>query len=224
MDPSFPGDLTAAIESTAVGRAYLASQISLTTDDGLSGLAACYELAREAHARANQFRRSGAPYVVHPLRVAVLVALHFPQEAMRMFFEDSLRAALLHDTLEDTAVTSADVLRVTGPSTTVLTLVTKLTNDEAAKTALGKTEYMSRKLEGLLSEFADPLAAIALLIKLCDRLDNVSDVHGMSMEFTRRYGAETREMMRRVLLHENAHLLWPEHRKLIADISERVKE
>src|ERR1051326_5241074 len=66
-----------------------------------------FELAQRAH--EGQFRLSGEPYIEHPVAVAgVLAELHLDA--------DTLAAALLHDTVEDTAVTLDDLGQQFGPT------------------------------------------------------------------------------------------------------------
>src|SRR5262250_1926097 len=67
---------------------------------------AAFELARDAH--REQVRRSGEPYITHPLGVALILA--------DLGLDDvTLSAALLHDAVEDTSVTKDDIERELGP-------------------------------------------------------------------------------------------------------------
>lgn len=69
---------------------------------------AAFEFAQEAH--KDQKRKSGEPYIIHPLAVAQIVA-----EELRLDSE-SIMAALLHDVIEDTGATHEDVARIFSPS------------------------------------------------------------------------------------------------------------
>lgn len=118
-------------------------------------------VATQAH--GSQTRRDGTPYIEHPKRVA---------ELMRMYRSDSheiealCAAAYLHDTLEDTDLTYYDIVQNFGYM--IASLVAELTSNPEMKRGVGnKAEYLSYKLKHMTSW--------ALSIKLCDRLDNISD-------------------------------------------------
>ena len=131
------------------------------------------DVARAAH--LGQTRVEGAPYVVHPVRAALILALE-----VKVRDPELLSAALLHDVLEDTYMT-ADVLellvgkRVTG-------IVRVLTTPEDAE---GKRRYLEALKE------APPEVR---LVKLADRLDNVRGLHLVDeLARQRKYLRETRE-------------------------------
>lgn len=104
---------------------------------------------------------SGDPYITHPIAVSYIVAA-YKQSAVLMYL---LCAAILHDTLEDTKTTYEELEAKFG--VLVASLVQELTDDPAEKARLGKLEYQKQKVLKLTS--------YALLLKLCDRLHNVSD-------------------------------------------------
>jgi len=130
---------------------------------------------------AGQFRRgSGHPYVFHAVAVAYLVVVYKRSKRLT----ELLIAALLHDTLEDTATTFAEIAERFSPF--VASLVLELTNDEEEIARVGKLEYQSRKLAGMSS--------YGLVIKLADRMHNVSDHPTKTMV------ADTLELMARLRL------------------------
>lgn len=111
-----------------------------------------------AKAHAGQTRRGGEPYYNHVFRVAGLVG-ELTED------EDMIAAAYLHDTMEDSGVTAEELALEFGEN--VASLVQELTNDEPLLQELGKEEYMVRKLSALTPN--------ALLIKLCDTLNNMTE-------------------------------------------------
>src|SRR6202011_2003950 len=126
-------------------------------DRGVLGRA--YEVAEEAH--NGQFRLTGEAYVEHPLAVAgILADLHLDVE--------TLAAALLHDTVEDTAVTRDELLDQFGGS------VAKLVD---GVTKLGKIhvrsaeEHQAENIRKMLVAMAEDVRVV--LIKLSDRLHNI---------------------------------------------------
>lgn len=104
---------------------------------------------------------SGLPYFYHPVTVAIIVA-SFKQSK---YLTEILCAAILHDTLEDTALTFEKITKDFSPL--VAGLVRELTNDEEEIARVGKLEYHKKKLVGMSS--------YGLYIKLADRMHNVSD-------------------------------------------------
>lgn len=133
------------------------------------------EFATKMH--DGQYRKDGTKYITHPIRVADYLQ-DFNEEEIN---ETLLASAYLHDTLEDTDITYYDLVGKFGSQ--VASIVVELTNDEELKKTLGKTKYLEIKMENMTSA--------ALLIKLCDRLDNVSDLKERDKLFRNRYIKET---------------------------------
>lgn len=124
--------------------------------------------------------------------------------------EEVIIAALLHDTLEDTD-TSYDELEAQFGSE-VAHLVRSLSNDEAEMAlAGGKRDYLAKKV--------NTLDADALLIKLADRIDNISDLG--TNDWSRKYCEQTRYVFLESLWTEN---LLPCNLNLLATIRESVEE
>jgi len=107
-----------------------------------------------------QKRRSGEEYINHCIRVANICSQYTENETVIM-------AALLHDALEDTDTTACQLVDLFGVD--VCSMVKALTNNPKEMEKLGgKRQYLATKINQL------PLDA--LLIKLADRLDNISDL------------------------------------------------
>ncbi len=148
-----------------------------------------------------QYRSNGEPYINHPIRVAQKVEKYKVSKDL-----DILKmAAYLHDTLEDTSATYEDLAAVFGSA--VASIVLELTTDKDMKTEMGKTKYLEIKMKNMSSW--------ALVIKLCDRLDNISDLSICSEEFRRRYTDETIAIIEYVLQNRN---LSKTHMNIIKDI------
>jgi GTP diphosphokinase / guanosine-3',5'-bis(diphosphate) 3'-diphosphatase len=149
--------------------------------------AADVDLIRKAYrysewAHRGQMRKSGDPYFIHPARVAGLIT------ELRLDTA-SVCAGLLHDVLEDTKVSTSDLEREFGPEvTTIVDGVTKL----------GKINFNSRE-DRQAESFGKMVVAMArdlrvLLVKLCDRLDNMRTLGAMKPESQERIARETREI------------------------------
>jgi guanosine-3',5'-bis(diphosphate) 3'-pyrophosphohydrolase len=140
----------------------------------------CYEFAADRH--AGQRRRSGEPYVVHPLGVARTIT------DLRLDVA-SVCAGLLHDCVEDTSATAEDIGRLFG--TEIQFLVDGVTK-------LGQIPWTTRE-ERQAENFRKMLLAMArdirvILIKLADRVDNMRTLQHMPREKQERIARETREI------------------------------
>ena len=124
------------------------------------------EFATKKH--KGQKRDDGQEYIVHPIRVANIVNEYKGKYSSNK--KILLAAALLHDTLEDTYTSYKELAEKFGKY--VASLVLELTTADYACNYKGKAVYLSEKMEHMTS--------YALTIKLADRLDNISDLHGCS--------------------------------------------
>ena len=143
-------------------------------------LTRAFELGARAH--AGQTRKSGEPYITHPVAVATLLA------ELRMDRE-TLCAAILHDVLEDTEVSREAIASEFGE--TVADLVDGVTK-------LDKLSFRSAQ-EAQAESFRKMLLAMArdlrvILIKLADRLHNMRTIGSMRPESRRRIARETLEI------------------------------
>ena len=118
-----------------------------------------YQLAANAH--EGQFRRSGEPYICHPLSVAeILVELGMDSE--------SVTAALMHDVAEDTAVTIQEIRAKFGAEVALLVDgVTKLTQIRFSNVEDRQAENLRKMLLAMTQDVR------VMIIKLCDRLHNM---------------------------------------------------
>ena len=143
-------------------------------------LQSAYEFSEAAH--EGQFRRSGEPYISHPVAVATILAQwHLDSQA--------LTAALLHDVMEDTTVTKLEISERFGKM--VADLV-----DGVSK--LDKIEFESQE-HAQAENFRKMLLAMArdvrvILIKLADRLHNMRTLEAMHPKKRARIARETLEI------------------------------
>jgi (p)ppGpp synthase/HD superfamily hydrolase len=130
---------------------------------------------------AGQIRKfSGEAYVNHPIRVAQIVLKY--KESREI---DILRvAALLHDVVEDSDMTIEEISEEFGLH--IASIVEELTTDSR----------VSKKEKGNhLCDKTVHMTSWALVIKLADRLDNVSDLRHTSKQFRQSYIKETRKII-----------------------------
>lgn len=139
-----------------------------------------YLFAKEAH--GNQVRYSGEPYITHPVTVAILLA------QMRMD-PATIMAAILHDVIEDTPVTLADIVAQFGNEVAELVDgVTKLTQIHFENYAQAQAENFRKMVMAMTSDIR------VILVKLSDRLHNMRTLSGLPPEKRRRKALETLEI------------------------------
>lgn len=135
-----------------------------------------FEFAREAH--AGQKRKSGAPYIIHPVAVARIVA-----EELQLG-PNPVIAAFLHDVAEDTSFTLDDIKARFGPDVAYLVRVV---------TKQKKMQYETSKQVENFKQMLDSLHydIRAILIKLADRLHNMRTLDSMRPEKQMKIAGET---------------------------------
>lgn len=153
-----------------------------------------------------QVRFDGSPYINHPIRVAKNVK-EFKKSKNK---EIIVVAAILHDTLEDTDTSFNELVDLFGVM--VAYLVLEVTTNEEMKKRLGKTVYLELEMSSMSS--------YALVIKLCDRLDNIRDLENASPAFRVKYVKETLDILDYVFLNRN---LSKTHIKIISEINKTLK-
>jgi GTP pyrophosphokinase len=133
-------------------------------------------------AHHGQLRKSGEPYIIHPIAVAEIVAdLELDV--------DSVIAALLHDCIEDTESTHQDIAKKFGePVAALVEGVTKLTRVQYVT----KEEEQMENLRKMLMAMAQDIRVI--LIKICDRLHNMRTMEYQSPRKQREKSLETMEI------------------------------
>ena len=139
-----------------------------------------FEVARQAH--SSQTRKSGEGYINHPLAVAKIVADIGLDET-------TVAAALLHDAVEDTELTIADVEKDFGSD--VAAIVDGVTKLERLQFD-SKEEQQAATMRKMLVAMAKDLRV--LIIKLADRLHNMRTIAAMPVEKQQRIASETMDI------------------------------
>ena len=149
--------------------------------DDLTMVQKAYEIADSAH--KGQLRKSGEPYIVHPLSVAIILAqLELDKE--------SIIAGILHDVVEDTVMTIDEMKATFGEEVALLVDgVTKLTQ---LSWSADKVEIQAENLRKMFLAMAKDIRVI--LIKLADRLHNMRTLQYMKPEKQKEKARETMEI------------------------------
>ncbi len=147
----------------------------------VSKIRKAYELANEAHGK--QFRKSGEPYIIHPLWVSIILAdLEMDKE--------TIIAAMLHDVVEDTDISEEEISAQFGAEVALLV---------DGVTKLGRLSYSSDKLEVQAENLRKMFLAMAkdirvIIIKLADRLHNMRTLQFMTPAKQKEKAKETMDI------------------------------
>lgn len=154
----------------------IASMASRSTLEEITLMRKAFQLAHTAH--ANQRRKSGEPYIIHPIAVARIVAQEMKLSAAPVC------AAFLHDVVEDTDYTDEDMKRMFGDD--VAFLIRVVTKKKK------KSYAMSKQLDNF-KQMLDSMHydVRAILIKLADRLHNMRTLESMAPAKQMKIAGET---------------------------------
>ena len=152
--------------------------LNCPTDNSL--ICRAFEFARDLH--EGQFRKSGEPYICHPVAVAGMLRYMGANSAM-------IAAGFLHDIVEDTDVTAEDLEQQFGYEVRQLVEgVTKLSKFNFSS----KTERQAENFRRMFLAMAKDIRVI--VVKLADRLHNMRTLEHLPLEKQRRIALETREI------------------------------
>ena len=156
--------------------------------DDISQIEKAYGIAKEAH--KEQKRKSGEPYIIHPLNVAYILAdLELDKE--------TIIAGILHDVVEDTVMTDEDLRREFGED--VALLVDGVTKLESIPLTAAQGDMTDAKMELQAENLRKMFLAMAkdirvIMIKLADRLHNMRTLRYQKPESQTRIAKETLEI------------------------------
>jgi GTP pyrophosphokinase len=146
----------------------------------VSEVMAAYEFGASAH--EGQKRRSGAPYISHPVAVATILA------EMRMDSQ-TIAAAILHDVIEDTPAAASEIEERFGKAVAALVEgVTKLDQVQFKSRAEAQAESFRKMMLAMIEDIR------VILVKLADRVHNMRTMGSMPPEKQRRIARETLEI------------------------------
>ena len=146
--------------------------------DDISLIEKAYRVAADAH--KDQKRKSGEPYIIHPLCVAIILAdLELDKE--------SIAAGLLHDVVEDTVMTEEELTEEFGPEVSLI--VSGVTKLAQLKYSADKVEEQAENLRKMFLAMAKDIRV--LIIKLADRLHNMRSLQYLSPERQQRMARES---------------------------------
>ena len=156
--------------------------------DDISMIEKAYKVASKAH--EGQFRKSGEPYIIHPLYVAIILAdLEMDKE--------TIVAGILHDVVEDTIMTEEQITEEFGAEVAQLVDgVTKLANiplsSGTGSESDARLEMQAENLRKMFLAMAKDIRVI--IIKLADRLHNMRTLKYQKPESQQRIAKETLEV------------------------------
>ncbi len=169
---------TAAPDRRVVSFADLTDRLKLYMSSGdIQKVKAAFKFSDAAH--LGQFRKSGEPYITHPIAVAKILA-HWRMDV------GAVQAALLHDVLEDSGTSKQDLAEQFGPAVAELVDgVSKLDRLNFASNAQAQAESFRKMLLAMARDVR------VILIKLADRLHNVRTLDAVDRERQKRISRET---------------------------------
>ena len=188
--------------------------------DKIKTIELAFQVANQAH--LGQFRKSGEPYITHPIEVATFIAEWDLDE-------QTIAGALMHDVIEDTPVTKKELARIFGNNIAELVdSVTKLDKLHFESEAAAHAEYFRKVVLAMAKDVR------VILIKLADRMHNMLTLGSMRADKQKRIARETMEIYvpiaNRIGLHkvhlelaeESFKYLYPMRYKILKHAAEKA--
>lgn len=161
----------------------------IVEEDQIEIIKKAYEVAKKAH--QNQTRKSGEPFILHPIHVAYILAeLRSSPEVVA--------AGFLHDVIEDTTVTSTDIENIFGKTVhSLVDGVTKLDELATKKNAQGRpltrSETSNDNYQKLILAMVKDVRVV--IVKLADRLHNMRTIYHLKPEKQKQIAQETLDIL-----------------------------
>jgi len=170
--------------------------LSYLSQDEIALVRQAFEFSRLAH--EGQFRKSGEPYITHPLAVAgILAGWHLDAQ--------TLCAALLHDVVEDTPATAGEIAERFGKAVSLLVEgVSKLDKLSFETEQQAQAENFRKMLLAMAQDVR------VILVKLADRLHNMHTMGSMPPEKRKRIAGETLEIYAPIANRLGLHTVYQE--------------
>ncbi len=167
------------------------ASVYIPEEENLDKIRKAYEFADVSH--KGQFRKSGEPYIIHPLNTAIILTTVYADT-------DTLIAGLLHDTIEDCDVDKDELEEMFGP--TVANLVNGVSK-------LGRINF-STENEYLIDYYKKIIVGMSedvrvIIVKLADRLHNMRTLYALPPEKQKKIAKETLEILAPIAHHLGIH-------------------
>ena len=163
----------------------------ITDKNELKNIEKAYKLAEVKH--EGQFRKSGEPYIVHPLNVAMILTTIYADS-------ETIEAALLHDVLEDCDCTKEEMESIVGPNVTKLVEgVTKISRLHFSTENEYLIEYYKKIIVGMSEDVR------VIIVKLADRLHNMRTLWALPEEKQKKIAREALEILAPIGDHLGIH-------------------
>ena len=163
----------------------------ITDENEINEIIKAYEFAAKMH--KEQFRKSGEPYIIHPIQVAIILTTIYADS-------DTICAALLHDVLEDTNCTDEQMEELFGTEVTRLVQgVTKLSKINFST----ENEYLIDYYKKIIVGISEDVRVI--IVKLADRLHNMRTLWALPEAKQKVKAKESLEILAPIAHHLGIH-------------------
>lgn len=167
------------------------AEVYITEKENLTKIREAYNFAEKAH--MGQTRKTGEPYIVHPLATAIILTMVYADT-------DTLIAGLLHDTIEDCDIDKEEIEEKFGKSVSNLVYgVSKLGRINFST----ENEYLIDYYKKIIVGMSEDVRVI--IVKLADRLHNMRTLYALPLEKQKKIAKETLEILAPIAHHLGIH-------------------